>query len=185
LLELIDGESRLIPQFVVNPAADDFERFAASAKEAGVRSVRILPRRHGYPFRHWVMDDWLDWAIAESLSLWIPAEEIDPNELYDTLKAYLRVKVVLYEVHYVHLAWALPLLRCLPQVAAEISRVVTTDGIPLLMRTVGRERLLFGSRFPDSPMAPQLYALHHCNLDEGSLRAICGGNLERLLKKYV
>ena len=50
-----------------------------------------------------------------------------------------------------------------------------------LIDAVGHERVLFGSRFPDSPMAPMLYSLHRSGLSEEELRAICSGNLEKLL----
>ena len=43
------------------------------------------------------------------------------------------------------------------------------------------ERVLFGSRFPDSPMAPQLYNLERSGLEHSALEAICAGNLDRLL----
>ena len=46
----------------------------------------------------------------------------------------------------------------------------------------GHERILYGSRFPDAPIAPQLYELHRCGLTQPALAAICSGNLDRLLR---
>ena len=46
---------------------------------------------------------------------------------------------------------------------------------------MGPQRVLFGSRYPEQAVAPQLYHLHRLGLNEADLRATCGGNLSRLL----
>ena len=180
LLEMIEGEPRLVPQFVCIPS-DDLESFAAGVKERGVRSVRLLPKLHNYPFRDWVVKPWLRWLAAEDIHLWIPSEQIDPSELHETLTEHRDLNVVLAEVPYRHAAWALPLLRSLPNLHVEMSWFLTTDGVSKLMDAVGDRRILYGSRFPDSAMGPHLYHLHRCGLSESSLAAICSGNLERML----
>ena len=63
----------------------------------------------------------------------------------------------------------------------ELSRFVVTGGITSAVEAIGPERVLFGSRFPDMAMSPQLYSLHHCGLSMDALAAICAGNAERLL----
>ena len=182
LLDSILGEPRMVPQFVCNPSFDDLDAFAAQVKGVGVRAIQMLPALHMYPFRDWVVGPWLDWVASEHLSLCLPAEEIDPSALVDVLSERPGVTVVLSVVHYSHLSWAMPLVRRLPNVCVEISRFVVMDGISRLMKAVGQERIIFGSRFPDSPMAPQLYHLHRCGLSETALGAICSGNLERILR---
>ena len=75
------------------------------------------------------------------------------------------------------------MLRSLPNVHVEVSRFVVPDGMTGLIDAAGHERVLFGSRFPDSSMAPQLYNLHRCGLDDAVLAAVCAGNLDRLLSQ--
>ena len=194
LLELIGNTSGLVPQFVCNPAFDKMDELDAGLERHGVRSIRILPELHNYPFRDWVVQPWLEWATAARISIWMPvnygiparrgeidARQLDPEALHDTLKAHPDVNVVLCEVQIRHIPWVLPLLRSVPNIHVELSRFVITEGIPLLMETVGVERMLFGSRFPDSPMAAQLYSLHQYGLSDEGLRAVCAGNLQRLL----
>ena len=181
LLEMVAGAGDLVPQLACSPASDDLDRFAAQVDELGVRSVRMFPVTGGYPFRSWGVGPWLEWLASEGLSLWLPAPEFDPGELYDTLVEHPGVSVVLSEVHYIHAPWISPMLRSLPNVNVEISRFVVPDGPTALIDAAGYERVLFGSRFPDSAMAPQLYNLHRCGLDEAVLAAVCAGNLERLL----
>jgi predicted TIM-barrel fold metal-dependent hydrolase len=189
LLDTVQGEPGLVPQFICNPTFDDLDSFAEDVHERGVRSVRMSPTVHKYPFRDWVVGAWMDWLARENLPLWISAGEVapwlgtplDPAEFHDTIKNNPEVTLVLSEVHYSQARWAMPLLRSLPNVHIELSRFVTSDSIPRLVETIGHERILFGSGFPSSPMAPQLYNLHRCGLSGPTLEAICSGNLDRLL----
>ena len=189
LYDSISDEPRLFPQFSCNPSADKLDSFATQVEDAGVRSVRMVPSIHKYPFRDWIVKPWLDWMASESLALWVPAsaqsgrnlEEVDPSALHDTLQAHADLRVVLAEVHYRHLPWALPFLRDLANVYVDLSWDYSTDGIATLIDAVGESRVIYGSRFPDASMGPQLYHLHRMGLGESTLRAICSGNLERLL----
>ena len=181
LLEMIAGQPRLVPQFVANPATDDLDEFADGVARHGVRSVRMAPIDHSYPFTDWVVGPWLDWLESEGIPLTIAVEQVEVPQLHDTAKAHPRLNVVLAEVHYKHVPWAIPLLRSVPNTFIEVSRFVIADGVARLMDAVGEERILFGSRFPDSSMGHQLYNLHHNDLDESALAAICAGNLDRLL----
>ena len=181
LLEQIEGEESLVPQFVANPTFDDLDAFSALVEERGVRSVRLAPVPHKYPLRDWVIGHWIEWLASERLPVWMDATHIEPTDLHDMLERHPEINVVLSEVHYTHAPWALPLLRSLPNVYVEVSRFLSTDGIARLLDAAGGDRVLFGSRFPDSPMAPQLYNLHLNGLSNETLTAICAGNLERLL----
>ena len=189
LVDMIRGESRLVPQFVCNPSYDDLDTFATEVKEHRVRSVRMVPTLHNYPFLPWVVKPWLDWLAAENLPLWLPVHYdflrtvhvVKPAELHETLERHPDVKAVLCEVKYAENSWAIPLLRSLPNLYVELSRISNADGIARLLDTVGEERILFGSRFPDGSISPQLYTLHRCGLGDETLASICAGNLERLL----
>ena len=185
LVDAIREVPSLVPQFVCNPAADDLDGFTAEVSSSGVRSVRMFAGRYKYPFRDWAVKQWLDWLASEHLPLWTGADEFDPVDLHDTLEHHPDVTVVLCEVHYIHKPWAMMLLKSLPSLCIEISRVVSSDGIADLVEAFGEDRILYGSRFPDSPMPPQLYNLHRCGLSETALKAICSGNLDRLLRKGV
>lgn len=181
LLDVIRGEPRFVPQFACNPSFDNLDTFAAEVAELNVRSVRMDPTPHRYAFRDWVVGPWLEWLAAERIPLSLDAMEFDPAELHDTIKGHPDVTVLLNEVHYSHVPWALPLLRSLPNVHIELSRLVIPDGIARVLDAAGPERVLFGSRFPASPIAPQLYNLERCGLSEQTLKAICADNLVRLL----
>ena len=84
-------------------------------------------------------------------------------------------------MHYRHVAWAYPLLETLPNLHIEISRLMSTDGVPMLMDLIGEDRILYGSRFPEAAMGPQLHHVHRSGLSQTALEKICAGNVERLL----
>ena len=193
LLDMIQGQPRLVPQFAANPM-DDFDSFAAGVQEHGVRSIRMVPTISHYPFRDWALKPWLDWMAAERLPLWLPVEyrihfevtsrsdkDIDPTEVHDTLKAHPDLNTVLCDVKDTDFPWVMLLLKSLPNLYIELSGFVHPDGITMLIDAVGEERILFGSRFPEASMGPNLYQMHRYSLSEATLRAICSGNLERLL----
>ena len=175
LMEQIQGQPRLVPQFAVNPSYDDMEAFGATLHELSVRSVRMAPEKHRYPFRDWVVGPWLEWLASEKLPLWLDAMQLDPVDLYDTAKSFPDTQIVMSEVHYSHVGWALPMLKSLPNLSIEISRLLIPDGVNTLIDAIGFERVMFGSRFPDSPMAPMLYSLHRSGLSDEELRAIAPG----------
>jgi predicted TIM-barrel fold metal-dependent hydrolase len=118
---------------------------------------------------------------SENLPIWIDAPNVDPAELHAVVKSHPKANFLLAEVHYAHLPWAIPLLKSLPNTYIELSRFVSVDGVNRLLNLIGGKRILFGSRFPESSMAPQVYSLHLNDLSNEDLTAICAGNLERLL----
>jgi predicted TIM-barrel fold metal-dependent hydrolase len=123
----------------------------------------------------------MEWLSSTSTPLWIPSNEVPVEQLYNTLKIFPDVQIVLSEVHYVSVPWVLPMLKNLHQVNIEISRFVIPDGISKLIECSGSNRILFGSRFPDSPIGPQLYNLEKSIPNKEILSAVCSGNLKRLL----
>jgi predicted TIM-barrel fold metal-dependent hydrolase len=190
LMETIAGGPRIVPQMVGNPTWDELDEFADRVAGLGVRSIRLFPKLHNYPFADWVVEDWMAWLARERIPVWLPVsaeapwladDAIDPKEVHDTVAAFPDVTFVLSEVRYNDMPWALVLLRRLPNLHVEISRTVQTGGVTEIIDTIGAGRVLFGSRFPDSEIPLQLYSLHRSGLSDSDLRAICAGNLERLL----
>ena len=189
LLDSVNGSDNLIPQFVCNPAFDDIDQVVIGLKNNNILSVRMFPGLHNYPFTSWVVESWLDWLSEAGIPLWLPityeqlgsAYPVEPRDIYETVSAWPDLKVVLVEATYHDASWVFPLLKALPNLYLELSRFVLTDGIASIINLIGAERVLFGSRFPESAISPQLYSIHHCGLDSNSLKAVCSGNIKSLL----
>ena len=190
LLEDIGDESRLVPQFVFNPTWDELDEFAALVEKHDVRSVRMVPAAHRYPFRDWIVKPWLDWLGEAGIPVWLPVNydilgvsyQVNPSEVHETLSAHPDVTAVFSEVQYHTMSWAMPLLRSLPNLNVEISRLSNTDGLDRLGDAVGFGRVMYGSRFPDGAISPLLYYLHTAGLSEDTLKDVCSRNAERLLR---
>ncbi len=190
LIESIKDEPRLFPQFVCNPAYHDLDEFRSMIAANDVRSVRMLPMHHRYQFHHWAVAEWMEWLAEDEIPVWLPVQfeavgqalEFDPSVVHDTVERNPGVNVVISELKYNDYSWAIPLLKSLPNIYVEISRYIQTDGVARMIDAVDERRVMFGSRFPESALGPQLYNLHHAGLGDETLRAICAGNLERSLK---
>ena len=181
LLESIKGIGRFIPQFTCNPATFDFETFAKSVSDNNIKSLRMEPISQNYPFVDWIVGDCMEWITESQLTLFVPATEITPNEFHSILKLFPKSKVVLSDVHYGHVAWALPLLKSIDNLFVEVSKFSIADSIVRLRQTVGDSRILYGSKFPYQPMGPQLYSLHRWGLNETTLANISSNNLINIL----
>tara|TARA_Y100000588_G_C13716803_1_gene695447 strand:- start:265 stop:642 length:378 start_codon:yes stop_codon:yes gene_type:complete len=123
----------------------------------------------------------MEWITESQLTLFVPATEITPNEFHSILKLFPKSKVVLSDVHYGHVSWAIPLLQSLDNLFVEVSKFSIADSIVRLRQTVGDSRILYGSKFPYQPMGPQLYSLHRWGLNETTLANICSNNLSNIL----
>ena len=115
------------------------------------------------------------------IPIWVSLADGSPVEIVDTLQRFPGLTVVLLGAHYMHSTMLLPMLRRLPNAFLELSRFENLGGVEALIAEVGAERLLYGSYFPRYAMGPMLFYLHHLEIDNSDLAAICEGNLERLL----
>jgi predicted TIM-barrel fold metal-dependent hydrolase len=181
LLEWIGDEPRLVPQWCAHLSLTQVSDFAHQAETAGVRGVRAAPRLGLYPFVPWIVDPWLGWLSETGRVLWVSLDELDPDQFHSAVSRHPQLHVVLSEGHYRHHAIIWPLMRALPNLMLELSRYDVAGGVGRLVDAFGAERFVFGSTYPDLAPEPYLFYLHHAGLDESALRAIAGGNLERLL----
>ena len=183
LIEEIENHRfRIEPQFVWSPGIDSLSTAIAQTALHKVKSIRMTPISNNYVFKPWVVSEWLEWLSSESIPLWLPVEETDPGDIFETVVKHPKLKLVLTEVHYKHYPWVMHLLKALPNLYIETSRFVVIDGIRILVDAIGSERILYGSRFPYSPFSPMLYSIHLSDLNPNQLNQICHTNLENLLK---
>lgn len=178
LMDSIGDYPRLIPQWIANMASDEIGRFRQDVR---IRSVRVCPKNHQYPFVPYVAGPWLEWLRDAGLALWVSADEIDSRDLYQTASAFPSVRFVLSAVHYGHFAFVWPLCAALSNLYIELSRLDIMDGARMFADRAGVHRLTFGSFYPELDPGPYLYYLHRCGFDREALKAICHDNLVGLL----
>ena len=170
-------------QWVAGPGDDSLRQLKGFHADERLRSVRLhSPEGGRVPFVDWLYGPLLDWLSTEGIPLWVSLADGSPVELLDALQRFPDLTVVLLGAHYVHSTIVGPMLRRLPKAFLELSRFENLAGIETLIAEEGVERLLYGSYFPRYAMGPILFYLHHMEIDDADLTAICAGNLERLLE---
>lgn len=169
-------------QWVAGPGDDSLRQLKGFHATERVVSVRLhSPEGGRVPFVDWLYGPLLDWLSAERIPLWVSLADGSTTEIVNTLQRFPDLTVVLLGAHYVHSTMISPMLRRLPKTFLELSRFENLAGVETLVAEMGAERLLYGSYFPRYAMGPMLFYLHHLNIDDSDLAAICAGNLERLL----
>ena len=169
-------------QWVAGPAPESLRQLQDLRSEGRVQSARLSatdPERS--PFVPWLYGELLEWLSDERIPLWISLAETPGRDILDTLIRYPDLVTVLVGAHYTHALFEQPLLANLPRCHLELSRFEPLGAVERLVREFGSERLLYGSFYPRYAMGPVLFYLHHIELSDDELRAICAGNLERIL----
>ncbi len=182
LTEWVEGQPRLIPQWVAGSDPACLRQLEGLRAEGRLRSVRLHDTASCYnPLTEWIYGDLLVWLEAEGIPLWVSLADNDTVQLADTLGRYPELVSVLVGAHYTHAALVRPLMRKLPRSVLELSRDETPGDVEALQRDVGARRLVYGSFYPRYAMGPILYYLHRCDLTASQLALICAGNVRRLL----
>lgn len=182
LREWVEGQPRLIPQWVAGSDPATQRQLEGLHAEGALRSVRLHDTGScRAPLTDWIYGDLLAWLQAQGIPLWISLADNDVAQLADTLGRYPELVSVLLGAHYVHAALVRPLMRKLPRSVLELSRYETAADVEALGRDVGARRLVYGSFYPRYAMGPILCYLHRCDLTASQLDLICTGNVRRLL----
>ncbi len=169
-------------QWVAGTGDDILRQLGEFHSTDRVESVRLhSPEKDRVPFVDWLYGPLLEWLSAEKIPLWVSLADSSPGEIMNTLRLFPDLTVVLVGAHYSHSTMVGPMLRKLPKAYLELSRFENLAGIETLIDEFGAKRLLYGSYFPRYAMGPMLFYLHHSDVDESDLAAICAGNLERIL----
>ena len=194
LYEWLEGqEGTFIPQWMASPEPDALKQLQELRSAGRLNNVRIHDSGAAHiPFVDWVYGDLLEWLQQECIPVWISLHDTwDPTwtarvntpvtEIMDILRAFPDLVTVLVGAHYVHSYYVRPFLR-LPNVHLELSRYEVLRELEALVGEFGCDRLLYGSFYPRLAMGPMLYYIHSVGFDEATRRAICSGNLERVLE---
>lgn len=194
LLEWLEGhEDVFIPQWMASPEPDSLKQLQQLRADGRVTNVRIHDSGASHvPFVDWVYGDLLEWLQQEripvSISLhdtWDPSWTVRSStpitEVMDILRAFPEMVTVLLGAHYTHSFYVRPFLK-LTNTFIELSRYEVLRELEALVDEFGPDRFLYGSFYPRLAMGPMLYYIHNVGFDEATLRALCTGNLERVLE---
>jgi len=181
---------RLVPCWSALPTqcgeVGDLEAWLGRAGAAGVKALRLWPRRGRFPLRREVVGDILTRMIERRIPLvysMLPGEDTW-QELYDLLESFPDLCVI---VNYQN-CWSAdrsfrPLIESYPHAYVEISAYFPPGGIEAFVESYGSARMLFGSGFPVAYHGAMMLMLGHAEIALEDKQAIAAGNLERLLEE--
>lgn len=181
-----ESRRRLVPAFIVSPTLM-FEReglafLLHAMQEDGVRALRILPSsgrfsigtlerllREVQSFKPVIF-----WNIGDSNG------RSDIVEFTELALKFPELTFVVSEFMWGHLNNVLDMMWRARNICAEISWHHITQGLEVLARQFGPERVLFGIG-PKSHYGAAVTAVAYADLDETAKRRIAGDNLRELL----
>ena len=175
-------DEALVPQYVANSTDETLAQLRQYHAATPLTNARLHnTEENRLPFVDWIYGDLLQWLTAERIPLWISLADTPFTEIANILRVFPDLQTVLLGAHYTHTLALRPLLDLLPSAHLELSRYENLGAAEALIADYGAERFLYGSFYPRFVMGPMLYYLHHIGLDDGALKAVCAGNLQRLL----
>ena len=91
--ELKNNKTRIEPQFVWSPGIDSLNTAIEQTLIHNVRSIRMTPNSNNYVFKPWLGSKWLEWLSNESIPLWLPVEETDSGDIFESVVEHPKLKV--------------------------------------------------------------------------------------------
>lgn len=163
------------------------DTMAQYMRQHNIRALWLMPTVDWWVPADFVMEDWLDWAQARRIPLYMsPETGMDFTAIARFLTRFPNLVVVAHQLR----TWPLdrfyrPFLRKFRHFYLDVSFVHTDGFYEDFTAWGGGERLLFGSGFPNIAPGANALMLHRASIDEGIRRMIGYGNLERLLSEVI
>lgn len=175
-----DGGTRLYPVATVNPVQFlDWRAEVRRALAAGAVGFRLFPLEQG-----WEVDSEAFRQVAEVVlaqrPLLVPLVRFGDAARIGAETVGMGQPVILLGGHYTQLGDALSAMERWPHLHLETSRLGQFLGVETVVRSVGAERLLFGSGCPEKPIQAALNAVLTARIPVDARRSILSGNAARL-----
>jgi predicted TIM-barrel fold metal-dependent hydrolase len=180
--ELARQSNSITPAAVINPREyPACLREAERALAAGVTCFRFFPGLHQYPFTAQLagLREALV-ALRSAKLLHVDFEHAAVPLLAPDLGDVLAVPT-LVSVKSDGLGLALAAARSLPQLLLDTSGLGATGAIDLAVKSVGPERVLFGSGAPLTSLGSAIMSVQYAELNDAERAAILEGNAARVL----
>lgn len=193
LMKKIKGYANLHPCWVLSPQGIRNEgeagKLLQEMKQQGVRAVRLFPGSE-YPLTGWMCGYLFKTLEKEKVPVFFPSiAAIDSSKatalerLNKLCKSYPELAVIMG-------GWGIPqeifpLLAIHKGLYLDISLFSGHENIEYICQHYGSDRLLFGTRFGQSPFScagAPVTVVTMANISEDDKRKIAGDNLRRLLK---
>jgi predicted TIM-barrel fold metal-dependent hydrolase len=185
----IAGRANLYPVWVVLPHHTGEmpypDELIGRMREKNVKAVRLYPSRaqQGFSVAEWCAGQLLDALDAARLPLLLDIEIVSWEEVFDLLKRYTRLPLVVANCSYRHNRFLYPLWERFDNLFVETSRFVGGGSVEDVVRRFGPGRLLFGTNMPQYTGTAVVARITYADIAWEDKEAIASGNLRRLLEE--
>ncbi len=146
---------------------------------AGVVGLRFFPEQQGWSVRDAAFAA-MARAVRGRCPLLVPVTRYGDASAIGGATEGLDTPVVLLGGHYTQLGDCLAAMERRPHLFLETSRLAQFRGVETVVRSVGAERLLFGSGTPGRPVQAALNSVLAADISQAERQAILAGNASRL-----
>lgn len=176
------GHPELIPAGTVAPTKLGAAETVGRLAERGFRLLRLFNAVQKWPVRSFApFDDVLAAADEALLPVMLDVQAQGDFTALAEAARRVNVPVIVCGCNYHHLAEAIAVARRTPNLYVELHQLTVPDGIEMLCRHVGADRVIYGSWAPLNYVGHTLMILAGAEVTDAERTAIAGGNIERIL----
>lgn len=189
LLQEIDGHDNWYATITVNPLFPEDPESPGSPEwewDRKVKAVRIFPSAFKFALVDWCVGSLCEMLIERHLPLFVFHSEADFRDLYQLANRYPELQIIIEsqprKIMY-NVRMILPLMKACPNIHLEISNFCTQGMIEYTAKTLGAERLIFGTFAPaNDPLVP-IGMLLQADIPWDDKLSIAGGNIAGLISE--
>jgi predicted TIM-barrel fold metal-dependent hydrolase len=150
----------------------------------GVRAAWLRPASQQHGVWTWLLGDLLGMCADARLPLFLPADNVTPNDIHLLCDAFPQLRLVLTNLGYRADVWLYPLLRLHPALHICLGHTyVPPLGPDLFVRHFGAERMIFGSALPHYGPGALVGMVAYSTLTDVQKALVYAGNMERLMSE--
>ena len=177
---------RFIPAFVLAPrpynesvqAAD----FAAHMKKARAKVAWLWPGPQQHGVSTWLIGDLLSMCVQKKVPLFLPADNVNPDQIHDICRNFPRLRLVLANLGYRADGWLYPLMKMHRELRVCLGATyIPPLGPDQFARHFGPERMIFGSGLPLYAPGGLIAHVMYSRLNDADKQKILAGNIEALM----
>jgi hypothetical protein len=160
------------------------ELIAAMAR-GRVRAATMYPLMHGFPVRPSVTGPLFEALAARRIPLMLPLAQANLATVETIARCHPELPIVVSETSYALVRELYAVFRACPNVYVEISSFMVHRGIEDVVAKFGRDRLLFGTKYPAYNPGCAVAAVMYAKVPDEARAAIAATNAMDLLAKAV
>ena len=146
-------------------------------------AFRIHPKLDASPMKDWMFPGIFNVLERTKAPLLVALEECDMEDLANLKRNYPELVLILTNTTQWMNRQYVQFTKTFPNVYLDISNVIEYYGIESLVKTVGANKLLFGTGMPDKEPYDKIYQMLYSDLSADEKEMIASGNFERIMER--